>query len=122
MREVKSQDWGAFCNLINQNENGGRVSVHKVEPSGAKIELAREAAFEQIEFGKRDGCNDQISLRLGSDALKRHDIIEPIRIQLAESENGSAYQSMIVEAEDGVTILTFHPVLKAAWLDNLALR
>ncbi|HYG22118.1 MAG TPA: hypothetical protein VEH04_04985 [Verrucomicrobiae bacterium] len=122
MREVKTQDWAGFWERVNQNERGGTLNIHKVEPNGAKIQVASNVAFDTVEFGRRDDCNDRIALRTSGEAGRDLEIVEPIRIKLMESENGTAYQSVIVEAEDGVTILTFHPTLKADWLKDLDLQ
>ena len=122
MREVNTSDWAAFCERVNQNENGAAISVHKVELNGAKLEIAKNATFERMDFGRRDDCNDGMSVRLSGNSASDHTIIEPMHIKLAESENGTAFQSVIIEAEDGVTILTFHPVLKAVWLKDLKLQ
>jgi hypothetical protein len=122
MREVQSQDWAAFFERVNRNEHGGVVSAHKVQPDGAKVELARNAAFEEIDFGQRDDCNDGISIQMSGGTDRRHEIVEPIRIKLMESENGATYQSVIIEAEDGATVLTFHPTIQAAWLSDLNLE
>ncbi len=119
MREVKSQDWPAFCARVNANEVGGTISVHKVDANGVKREIAEHATFQAIEHGKRDDCNDHIVVRLSGTG--EHEIVEPIRLQLMETENGAAFQSVIVEAEDGVTTLAFRPVIKAAWLTGFSL-
>ena len=116
MREINSQDWGAFCDRVNQNERGGTVTVQKLELNGVKKEIAHNAAFDEIEFGKRDECNDRISLR-GS--AIQHEIIEPIHIKLMETEGGAAFRSVVIEAEDGVTQIDFRPVIQKAWLDGL---
>jgi hypothetical protein len=121
MREVRSQDWPRFCEAVNRNERGGRLHVHKVELNGAKIEVAKNAAFDAIEFGRRDDCNDRIAIRMMGEKSTEHEILEPIRIQLAETENGAAFQSVVVEAEDGTTILTFHPTLRREWLSEIQL-
>ncbi|HEU5125385.1 MAG TPA: DUF5335 family protein [Verrucomicrobiae bacterium] len=119
---MNTSDWAAFCERVNQNENGAAISVHKMELNGAKLEIAKNVTFERMDFGRRDDCNDGISVRLSGNGASDHTIIEPMHIKLAESENGTAFQSVIIEAEDGVTILTFHPVLKAVWLKDLKLQ
>jgi hypothetical protein len=122
MREVKTQDWAAFWSKVNENERGGTINIHRVEPSGVKTQVAANVALDHIEFGKRDDCNDHIAVRTSGEQTRDLEILEPIRIKLMESENGAAFQSVIVEAEDGVTILTFHPTLKAAALRDLQLQ
>ncbi|HLP76046.1 MAG TPA: hypothetical protein VK327_03945, partial [Candidatus Paceibacterota bacterium] len=55
--------------------------------------------------GRRDDCSDRIAVRFSGAA--EYEIIEPIRIQLTETDGRAAFQSVVVEAENGVTILTF---------------
>lgn len=121
MQEIKPQDWPRFCEAVNRNERGGTLHVHKVELNGAKTEVARNAAFDGMEFGRKDDCNDRIAVRMSGEKTGEHEIVEPIRIQLAETENGAAFQSVVVQAEDGTTILTFHPTLRREWLSELHL-
>ncbi len=122
MREVQTQDWAAFWNKVNENERGGTVNIQRVEPNGSKRQVAANVALDSVEFGRRDDCNDHIAVRTSGQQTHDLEIVEPIRIRLMESENGAAFQSVIVEAEDGVTILTFHPTLKADALRDLQLR
>jgi hypothetical protein len=122
MREVSSRDWGAFWDRVNQNELGATVTVQKLEPNGIKTEIAREVAFDGIAFGKRDDCNDHISLRVSGGQTMEHEVVEPIHIKLMESEGGAAFPSVIIEAEDGVTQIDFRPVIKAAWLNGIDLK
>lgn len=120
MREVKTQDWPAFCDRLNANAQGGTISIHKVEATGGKRLIIENSGFESIEHGLRDDCNDRLSVRLSG--AGEHEMVEPIRIKLMTVENGSAFQSVIVEAEDGVTILTFHPMIRAVWLEGINLQ
>jgi hypothetical protein len=122
MREVKAQDWGTFCERVTENARGGTISIHKLESSGAKLEVVKDLSFDGMQFGKQNACNDQISVRCSGNTSLKHDVVEPIHIKLAESEGGVAFQSVIIEAEDGVTILTFHPIIKSAWLQGVAVQ
>lgn len=122
MREVKTSDWSAFCDRVNQNGRGCTVSVQKLDLDGRRSEISRNAEFDGIEFGKRDDCNDQISIRGSAAPTLDHDIVEPIHIKLMESEGGSAFRAIMIEAEDGVTQIDFQPVIKATWLEGIDLQ
>jgi hypothetical protein len=122
MREVNPQAWGTLCERLNEFENGALVTIESLDRKGHKEEIANGAAFERITFSRRDACNDQISIRShGNDEVKL-DIIEPIHVKLEESEGGEAYKSVIIEAEEGITTLTFQPVIKTSWLGGLPLQ
>lgn len=122
MQEVQAQDWGPFCQRVTENARGGTVTIQKVQSNGARVELANQIAFDRMDFGKRDDCNDSIEIRgAGTESLK-HEVVEPIRILLEETPNASTFHSVIIEAEDGITTLNFHPNIKSAWLGGLKVR
>jgi hypothetical protein len=41
---------------------------------------------------------------------------------LEETEGGAAFKSVIIEAEEAITTLTFQPVIKTSWLGDLPLQ
>src|SRR4051812_14738409 len=124
MREIQTQDWSAFCDRLNQFEDGATVDIHWIDRE-TKIdkEIAHAAQFREITFGRRDGCSDQITIRAGGEAGSgtRHDIVEPIHILLREVGDGNGFDAMAVEAEEGTTLMTFHPVIRSTWLEGLKL-
>ena len=122
MREVRSQDWGSFCDRVNQNGRGSIVSVQKLDLDGVRTEVSRNAEFDRIEFAKRDDCNDQISIRSSAEQMLDHEIVEPIHIKLMESEGGRAFRAIMIEAEDGVTQIDFQPLIKESWLAGIDLQ
>ena len=124
MREIKSQDGGTFCDRLNQFEDGATVDIHWIDrETKTDNEIAQAARFEKITFGKRDGCNDQITIRASGEAGSgtRHEIVEPIHILLREVGDGNGFDAMAVEAEEGTTVMTFHPVIRSSWLEGLKL-
>jgi len=123
MREVPNRDWAEFCHRLSQYEGGADVNIDVVEPDGTKRELARSVPFERMSFGRGTACYDQISIRssrLGE--AKRHDIIEPIHIRLEEGEAAASFSAVLIEGEEGTTVVTFHPVIRGVWLADLRLR
>jgi hypothetical protein len=90
----------------------------------AERPVVRGANFEEISFGRRDGCNDQIVIRAGNGAGRetRHEITEPIHILLRESGPKGSYNAVAVEAEEGTTILAFQPVIHDGWLEGMQLQ
>jgi hypothetical protein len=119
MKEIRSQDWNTFCQRLNEYERGATVDILWIDRvSQAERPVARRAEFEEISFGKRDGCNDQITIRAGGATETRHEIVEPINIRLRESGKDN-YNGVAIEAEEGITILTFQPAIHAGWLGGL---
>jgi hypothetical protein len=122
MREIQNKDWADFCQRLNQFENGGNVTIEVQTRNGASVEIARAVPLGEITFGKRNDCSDQISIHSRGEEKADHDIVEPIRILLKEAEGGQAFNPVLIEAEDGITTLTFHPVIRASWLEGLRLQ
>jgi hypothetical protein len=122
MREVRSQDWADFCRRLNDFVDGGTVTVEVMNRQGARRPVAGNVPFGEITFEKHDACSDRITVRSSGDGAIRHDIIEPIHVKLQETEGGLAFGSVIIEAEEEVTILTFHPVIKTGWLEGMELQ
>ena len=120
MKEIKTQDWNTFCQRLNEFERGASVDIQWIDrASNAERSIVRGAEFENITFGARDGCNDQITIRAGGETETRHEIVEPLTIRLRESGKDGNYNGVAIEAEEGITLLTFRPAIHAKWLGGL---
>ena len=120
MKEIKTQDWNTFCQRLNEFERGAAVDIVWIErASNRERPIARGADFEEISFGARDGCNDQIVIRAGGEKETRHEIVEPINIRLRGTGTDGNYNGVAIEAEEGTTLLTFQPAIHAGWLGEL---
>lgn len=120
MKEIKSQDWNTFCQRLNEFERGASVDILWIDrASNSERSVARKAEFEEISFDKRDGCNDQITIRAGGEKETRHEIVEPITIRLRESGKDGHFNGVTIEAEEGTTLLTFQPTIHPGWLNGL---
>jgi hypothetical protein len=122
MQEIQSSSWPMFCDRLNEFERGAKVNIHWTDRStNVEREIVHAAEFQEMTFSKRDGCNDQIVIRTGGDAGQetRHEIVEPIRIFLRDTAKGADHNGVAVEAEEGTTILTFHPAIRQEWLKGV---
>jgi Family of unknown function (DUF5335) len=125
MKEIRTQDWNTFCQRLNEVERGATVDIHWIDrASQREQDIARAAEFQEITFGQRNGCSDQVVIRAGAEGGKetRHEIVEPIRIRLRESGGDGNYNGVAIEAEEGTTLLTFHPLLRAGALQGVKLE
>jgi hypothetical protein len=121
MKEIRSEQWNAFCERLNEFERGARVDIRWIDRStNAEKDIARGAEFQEITFGKRDECNDRIMVRAGGQTETHHEIVGPIHILLSEHGKGEGFNAVTVEAEEGTTLLRFHPVIRPAWIEGLA--
>lgn len=122
MKEIRTQDWDTFCRRINEFERGATVDILWIDrETKTERPVARAVEFEEMSFGRRDGCSDQITVRAGGErgVETRHEIIEPIHILLRESDG--RFNGVAVEAEEGTTILTFSPAIHSDWLKGIRL-
>jgi len=120
MKEIKNQDWSTFCQRLNEFERGATVDILWIDrATNAERAIAQKAEFENISFGQRDGCSDQFVVRAGGETETRHEITEPINVRLRESGNDGNFNGVAIEAEEGTTIMTFHPVIHAGWVKGL---
>lgn len=122
MKEIRTQDWNTFCQRLNEFERGATVDIEWIDrESQAEKQIARAAEFQEITFGNRDGCSDRIMIHAGGKTETHHEIVEPIHILLREHRDGSGFNAVAVEAEQGTTLLKFSPVIRPAWLQGLAI-
>lgn len=106
--EVLSRDWAEFFLKFNELNKGSLITVEHQNLEGHTKEIAREMPFEGIRFGK-DACNDNITIGLGSAPGARdrdHLVVEPIHVRIRGEQAGR--KQIQIEAENGVTIITFH--------------
>jgi hypothetical protein len=123
MKEIRSQDWGTLCQRLNEFERGASVDIHWIDrATQANREIARAAEFEQMSFDQSDGCSDEMTIHAGGEKETRHEIVEPIRVLLRETnDGGGGFNTLTIEAEEGITILTFRPVINEGWLTGVRL-
>jgi hypothetical protein len=118
IKEIDSSDWPVFCQRLSQQRAGATVKLEVIKPDGVKTEVAANAAFQGMTFDKSDGCSDGITLRLRAEREIVHEIIEPIQIRLQPSGAGD-FNQVQIEAENGITFITFHPAIHAQMLEGL---
>ncbi|MDB6016102.1 MAG: hypothetical protein JWR19_591 [Pedosphaera sp.] len=121
IREVSSTSWDEFCRRINGQQRGALVNIETIASDGYRMTTASDAIFESLALDARGACNDVLSVRVSKDRELIHDIIEPIHIKLTESSASGDYNPVQIEAENGITLLTFHPAIHNQLLDGLAL-
>src|SRR3954466_626774 len=118
-KEIPNRSWDAFCRRISELRNQALLTIEVVGSDGQRREIARNVPLQKLSFQQTDGCNDQIALDFGEPGTRpaTHLIIEPIQILLRPAESGS-YNPMEIDAENGTTLLTFHPAVRADFLET----
>jgi hypothetical protein len=121
IRNINAIDWPAFCQRINENLVSARVKVQTTASNGVKSELAANASLQSMIFDGSDGCNDTITVLLKDVHEISHEIVEPVQIRLRSSGGSSDFNTIEIEAENGITIITLSPSIHPKVLDGLKL-
>lgn len=121
MRELRSKSWGDFCQRVSQQQHGGTLNIEVVEPDGRTVETANGAIFDRMALDTGGACSNVISVQAANEREINHQIIEPIHILLRESNEHGDYNPVEIQAENGKTLLTFHPAIHEELLKGLDL-
>ena len=121
LREVRSRDWSAFCERLNELE-GAIATIELIDLQGMKTEIAHNAQIERVSFGKLDACSDEILIRVRDKHVIEHRIVDPLHVKVEETEGGRDFDAAFLEGENGTTVLTMHPVIHASQLAGIRLR
>ncbi|MEO7300126.1 MAG: DUF5335 family protein [Verrucomicrobiota bacterium] len=105
-QEIRSQDWEEFCRRFTEGNAGSLLSIELTGRDGVQKNVARDLPLEKMTMDKTDACNDLITISMASNGSHvSHTIIEPIRLLVKEVKGSKTLQ---IEAENGVTLVTFH--------------
>jgi hypothetical protein len=108
-KEIRSEDWEEICRRASELSDQSLLVVEILRPDGTQDQLGRDILFESMKLDRTDQCDDRILVE-GRSAGKpfSHLILGPIHIRLKSNKNG-LYNSIQIGAENGTTLLTFHP-------------
>jgi len=118
-KEIRSEDWEEICRRAGELSEQLLLTIEILRPDGTKDQLGRDILFESMRLDRTDPCDDRIIVD-GRAAGKpfSHLIVGPIHIRLKSNKNG-LFNSIQIGAEDGTTLLTFHPGLHPDLLQGL---
>ena len=122
IREIKSSDWPAFFQRLSEQRAGAVVKLETIDPDGIRSEPVTSAEFQSMLFSNTDACNGLIILRVKTNAMIVHEILDPFRIILHPADDTGDFNQLQINAENGVTILTLHPAIHAQMLKDWALK
>jgi hypothetical protein len=121
-REIPPKLWLAFCQRLRDWYRGA-VSIHWIQPNGAMQTVAEDMPLQSVTFQKRNKeCSDTMTIETGipEERPSQHEIIEPIRVVLKQDNESGRYNELEIQAETGVTEVTFSPGIDPALLEKLA--
>ena len=119
LQEINSRDWDDFCRRISQQRQGAMTTIEMIGPDGIKTEKAGSATLESMVLDTHGTCNSVISIRVRNNREITHEIIDPIRVMLKQTGEQGEFNSVQIEAENGTTLLAFHPAIHARMLEGL---
>ena len=119
IREINSADWPVFCKRLSEQCAGATAKLEVIEPDGIKSERVGGANFQSLEFVKAAGCSDLMVLRLRSEREMIYEMVDPIRILLQPSGAGGDFNVLEIEAESGVSFITFEPAIHGLMFEGL---
>jgi hypothetical protein len=121
MRELRNTSWSDFCERVSQQQHGGTLKIEVVGPDGRTVEAESGVIFDRMALDTSGACSNVISIRAANGREITHQIIEPLHILLRESNKQGDYNPVEIQAENGKTLLTFHPAIHEELLKGLAL-
>jgi hypothetical protein len=110
-REVKPNQWKMFCQRITETHHGAMVNIQLIHKDSSATTVAEELPFQKLSLDeRRDACNDVLVVKAGLPNEKpiQYHIIEPIELLLRDG-NDLRYNQLQIKAENGISILIFHP-------------
>ena len=105
---IHPRQWSSFCEAFTQLNKGTLIDINVERLNGRKEEIARNEFFHKMTLDTSDACNNMVSIALGQEGTRRnnHVIVEPIHLRLKQHHDGHKF--IQIEAEDGITFITFH--------------
>ena len=116
--EIPQKSWQTFCDRMNV-QHDALMDIRQQSEGGGDLHLvAKGVPLESMNFYEGDACNNSLVIEFGAEN-ERHCIIDPGRLILRK-ENGSDHFNLLeMPAESGTTVVTFHPGIRPALLDEL---
>ena len=90
-----------------------------IKSDGAKDESFASTTFLSMVFDGTGACNNTITLRLKNGREIIHEILDPIHLRLNSSDAAGGFNFIEIQAESGITTITFHPAIHAQILEGL---
>ncbi len=122
--EVIENGWEQLCERIQEACHGGMVNIQLVESDGTATTIAQDLPLQRVALDdKSDPCNNNVIIEAGLPNEKpvRHVVIEPIHIRLKNDSGAERYNHLHILAENGTTIVTFHPGVNPELLKGIQL-
>ncbi len=120
--EIDQKAWCQFCLRVQDACRGSMISMEIMGADGSRRMVARDMPLRSVALDYESSpCNQAIVIEAGIAGEKpvRHLIVEPIHIRLSKNGGGERYSRMQIMAENGTTVLDFHPGLTEGLLKGL---
>jgi|ERR1043166_4162293 hypothetical protein len=107
-KEIPSAHWQEFCEQFSENNSGSMVDIDFIDLEGRHRPIGRDLPLLSFESNNSNPCNYEIHVSMGRPGMRAvtHEVIEPIHFCVKQSDDGKKF--LQIEAENGVTLVTFH--------------
>src|SRR4051794_36109605 len=121
--EVSIKKWNQFCQRLQEVCHGGLISIHLERPEGGIEPVVDNLPLQKVSLDDQsDPCNTNLIFEAGLPGQRpaRHLVIEPIHLRLKTTGDERRYDQLQITAENGTTVINFHPGLNATELQTFS--
>jgi len=119
--EIPPARWAQFCDKLNESQLGTMMDI-RLEAGGDLRLVAQSVPLQAAVFVEtRDACNSIILIEFGlpDERPVQHSVVDPARIILRKQSDSDRYNLLEMVAENGMTVIIFHPGINRKVLNDL---
>lgn len=119
--EIPQDRWAQFCDKLNELQAGAMMDIRIQADDDFRL-VARSVPLQWTLYDEaHDACNNAIVIEFGLPDEKpaQHSVIGPARLVLRKKTDGDNYSLLEMPAENGLTVITFHPGISRSLLNEL---
>lgn len=116
--EIPQKSWKTFCDRLG-SQRDALMDIRQQGEGDSDLRLvAKGVPLQSINFYEGDACNNSLVIEFGEE-IERHCIIEPFRLILRKEKGSEQFNLLEMPAENGTTVVLFHPGISPASLGDL---
>lgn len=119
--EIPQKHWAQFCDKLNESQTGAMMDI-RVQADGDFRLVAQSVPLKSTVFDEgHDACNNAIVIEFGlpNEKPSQHSVLGPARLVLRKQTDGDNFNLLEMPAENGMTVVIFHPGISRSFLKTL---
>jgi hypothetical protein len=120
--EIPQHNWKAFCSSLT-SLRGSLLDIRAQSAgNGVMADIVQAASLHAVTWDETgDRCSNILTFEFTSttEGASTHRIVEPIRLVLRNDTDNDRYNILDISAEEGVTVVIFHPGISLLLLDEV---